>query len=322
MLGGRADLEDNKEIHFANAARRFAMDAKMFRCRAAVHVENKDDIVFWSAVLKHFRSNDRFHFIAASRNEFGHETSGVTQCLKYYNYLNPGFFICIDSDYRYLMRERGIDAEHFVLQTYTYSFENHHCIAEGLGDVCGRVTNLSNNVFDFKKFLSEYSRIIYNLFIWHLYFLGSDPARFSKFEFNQFLNLNPAKSRFSVRDNGMRLLDDLRARVEKRIDYLGRTYPKADLEEVRHRYQELGLEPDTAYLFFRGHNVYDMSSALCKEVCKALLKHEKDNYRTREAIVALYRDRNNVDAQLHQNIRYGTYGAIRKVEQDVASLLG
>lgn len=50
-----------------NAARRFALDAKMFRCRAAVHVENKDDIAFWGAVLKHFRPDDKFHFISGSR---------------------------------------------------------------------------------------------------------------------------------------------------------------------------------------------------------------------------------------------------------------
>ena len=131
MFGVSAGSE-NREEYFAGLARRFASDAKMFRCRAAVHVENKDDVVFWSTVLKHFCPDDRFHFLAGSRNEFGHETSGVTQCLKYVHALGPDFFICIDSDYRYLLHERGIDAKHFILQTYTYSFENHHCYAEGL----------------------------------------------------------------------------------------------------------------------------------------------------------------------------------------------
>ena len=170
MFGVRAD--NDRDLYFASAARRFALDAKMFRCRAAVHVENKDDIVFWSTVLKHFRPNDRFHFIAGSRNEFGHETSGVTQCLKYFNYLSPDFFICIDSDYRYLMQEKEMDVAHFVLQTYTYSFENHHCFAEGLDEVCGRVTHIPNYIFDFRKFLKDYSRILYPLFIWHLYFIN------------------------------------------------------------------------------------------------------------------------------------------------------
>lgn len=78
MFGVRAGSE-NREAYFAGLARRFVSDAKMFRCRAAVHVENKDDIIFWSTVLKHFRPDDRFHFLAGSRNEFGHETSGVTQ---------------------------------------------------------------------------------------------------------------------------------------------------------------------------------------------------------------------------------------------------
>ena len=80
-----------RNSHYANAAKRFALDAKMFRCHAAVHVENKDDIQFWSTVFKHFCPGERFHFIAGSRNEYGNETSGVTQCLKYFDFLSPGF---------------------------------------------------------------------------------------------------------------------------------------------------------------------------------------------------------------------------------------
>lgn len=321
MLGARLPVDD-KQVHFASYARRFALDAKMFRCRAAVHVENKDDIVFWSNVLRHFLPDVRFHFIAGSRNEFGHETSGVTQCLKYYDYLSTDFFICIDSDYRYLLHERGIDAEHFVLQTYTYSFENHHCFADGLDDVCCRVTHRPNTVFDFQKFLAEYSRILYDLFIWHLYFLGADSTFFPKYEFNKFLNVHFHRFRSVTVDNGALVLEELRMRVERRTGYLGRKYPKADLEEVKKKYEKLGLQPATTYLFLRGHNVYDMIGGICKEVCKVLLKQEKDNRHTREAITALYRDRNDVDTQLKQNIKYGSYGAIRRIEDDIYRLLG
>ena len=88
MFGARAE-NPSRASHFANAARRFALDAKMFRCRAAVHVENNDDIAFWGAVLKHFRPDDKFHFISGSRNEYGRETCVVTQCLKYFDFLSP-----------------------------------------------------------------------------------------------------------------------------------------------------------------------------------------------------------------------------------------
>lgn len=313
----------NKDLHFANAAKRFAMDAKIFRCRAAVHVENKDDIIFWSTVLKHFRPNDRFHFIAGSRNEYGRETCGVTQCLKYFDFLSPDFFICIDSDYRYLLRERKMDVNHYVIQTYTYSFENHHCFADGLDDVCSRVTHLKNTVFDFRKFLGDFSAILYDLFIWHLYFQNADPVRFSQMEFDSYINLSISRPYPLVHDNGVCSLDELRRRVEGKVGYLGRKYPNADLELVREKYRAMGLTPDTVYFFIRGHNLYDLITAVCKEVCKAILRAEKRSREvTREMISELYRRRNSLDNQLRQNIKYGAYLPILKIEEDVRRFFG
>lgn len=315
--------EDRREAYYAAAAKRYALDAKMLKCRATVHVEDKDDIVFWNAVLKHFRPADRFHFIAGSRNEFGHETTGVAQCLKYLNYLSPSFFICIDSDYRYLLREKGIDVHHHIFQTYTYSFENHHCFVEGLSDVCARVTHLPNRVFDFRRFLEEFSRIIYELFIWHLYFQNVDPERFSKYEFNSYINLTWCRPASLISHNAARALEELRVRVERKTDSLGRCYPNADLDVVRRRYRELGLLPETAYLFVRGHNMYDLISLICKEVCKTLLRMAKGSREiTRDMIRELYRNRNCVDEQLRQNIKYGAYAPIRQIEKDMRLFFG
>lgn len=316
-------LRENKEntdrsAHYAGAARRFALDAKMFRCRAAVHVENKDDIAFWSAVLKHFRPEDKFHFIAGSRNEYGNETHGVTQCLKYFDYLSPDFFICIDSDYRYLLKDRKMNVKHYVLQTYTYSFENHHCFADGLDGVCSRVTRLKNTVFDFRRFLKDFSNILYELFIWHLYFQNAEPSLFSQFEFDAYISLANSRNFPLTRDNAERALDELRTRVERKTGYLGRKYPHADLEVVKEKYRQMGLTPDNVYLYVRGHNLYDLVSLVCKEVCKAILRAEKLNRTvTREMISELYRNRNSLDYQLRQNIKYGAYPPIRKIEEDI-----
>lgn len=321
MFGVSADSESRK-AYYTGLAKRFAADAKMFRCRAAVHVENKDDIVFWSTVLKHFRPDDRFHFVAGSRNEFGHETYGVTQCLKYYHALSREFFICIDSDYRYLLQEKGVDVEHFILQTYTYSFENHHCYAEGLDEVCRRVVHVPNRIFDFKRFLTGFSCIVYELFIWHLYFLVHDPGRFTKYDFNRYIQITPRKSQFLIQENGRRILEELEMKVRRRVVYLERKYPDVDLRRVREKYARMGLLPESAYLFLRGHNVYDMVGWLCREVCEALLKGEKRRRRVRGAIAALYRNKSNVDVQLKQNMEYGAYPAIRKLEADIRVFLG
>ncbi|MDR1757127.1 MAG: DUF4435 domain-containing protein [Culturomica sp.] len=311
-----------RETHYAQAARRFALDAKVLRCRAAVHVENRDDILFWGQIFRYFCPKERFHFLSASRNENGQMTSGVTQCLKYYRYLSPAFFICIDSDYRYLQQEKGINVDHFVFQTYTYSFENHHCFSGGLDEICSRVTKEQNNLFDFRKFLSEYSRIIYDLFIWHLYFLNSDPGCFSKYDFNQYINVTACKPAPSIRDNGRRALDELRRKVEGRVRYFVREYPLADLEFIREKYAKLGLNPETAYLFVRGHNVYDMVSCVLKEVCKVLLKNAKERKNTAEAIAGLYREKGSVDTELKQIVKYGAYDAIRLIEKDIFQFFG
>lgn len=327
MLGG-AKKDASRDVaeraaYYKSAARRFALDARMFRCRAAVHVENKDDVAFWGTVLKHFRPDDKFHFLAGSRNEFGRETYGVTQCLKYFDFLSPNFFICIDSDYRYLLREKKMDARHFVLQTYTYSFENHHCFADGLDDVCSRVTHVENTVFDFRRFLKRYSNILYELFIWHLYFQNAEPTLFSQAEFDDYIGLSSSKRRPLMCGHGEPVLEEWRVRVEKKTGYLGRKYPHADLEVVKKKYCALGVTPDNVYLFVRGHNLYDMILLLCKEVCKAMLRKAKEGREVSpEMVREMYRGRYNVENELKRNIKYGAYLPIRKIEEDVRVLLG
>lgn len=322
MFGVRA-VNHHRKSHFANAAKRFALDAKMLRCRAAVHVENKEDIVFWSHILKHFRPQDKFYFISGSRNEYGHKTSGVTQCLKYFHFLNPNFFICIDSDYRYLLQEPKINVRHYVLQTYTYSFENHHCFAEGLNEVCYRVTRYSNTVFDFSAFLKKFSNIIYDLFIWHLHLLKMDSGIFGQSDFNTYIGLTGIKMYPLVLDNGKGLLNQLKHRVDWKLAYLERKYPHVQIEKIKQKYLKFGVNPDNVYFFVRGHNLYDMISLICKEVCKTILRAERRNHEvTQEMVRELYRKRNHLDLHLRQNIHYGAYLPIQKIEEDICQLLG
>ena len=310
----------SKEKYYYLAAKRFMMDAQLLRCRAAIHVEDKDDIDFWSAILEHFRPNDRFHFIAGSRNERGNETKGVTQCLKYIKYLNAKFFICIDSDYRYLLQEHGIDVKHYILQTYTYSFENHHCYDKGLNNICYQITSLPNRVFDFRQFLKEYSNIIYELFLWHLYFLVADPKRFPMATFNELISFQWER-RPDLRQNGRHELNKLRERVSQKIIQLRQCYPKANLSILEEKYQKMGLTQDTTYLFVRGHNVYDMVYALSREVCKKVLRTAKDlNANSLPPHINLFGYRNSIDEQLKKNLHFGAYPAIQKIEEDIHRL--
>lgn len=126
-----------KYAFYESAAKRFKAELRMRGGTAAVHLENKNDEVFWGKILHEAYPKGRFRFISSSRSISGNMTSGCTQCLQYRDFLDKHFWIAIDSDYRYLSEEPDIDAKHFILQTYTYSFENHFCYWKN----CQRVTD-------------------------------------------------------------------------------------------------------------------------------------------------------------------------------------
>ena len=312
-------VDINKEKYYYHAAKRFMMDAQMLRCRAAIHVEDKDDILFWSKIFNHFRPRDRFHFIAGSRNERGNETKGVTQCLKYLKFLGPKFFICIDSDYRYLLQEREMSIKHFVFQTYTYSFENHHCYGKGLNEICQRITTLPNTIFDFDRFIKAFSRIIYELFLWHLYFLVADPKRFPISEFNELITPRWRGPHPDIRHNAQRLLQELQQRIRQKTNYLHRKYPTADLDMLKEKYENLGLVTENTYFFVRGHNVYDLIYSLHKEVCKKILRSARESSGKEISKINLFGYRNSIDEQLKKNLHFGAYPAILKIEEDIRS---
>ena len=140
------------------------------RYTASVHLEHKADELFWDAVLQATHKG-QYNYIYESRVEKdGNLTSGVDQCLRYKPYLSRTFFICIDSDLRYLRQEPGIDAGHYILQTYTYSWENHYCLAEQVQKRLVALSPEAATKFDFGDFLSQLSQNAYEPL---LYLLGA-----------------------------------------------------------------------------------------------------------------------------------------------------
>jgi hypothetical protein len=164
-------------------ARWYTDQTYLKRLDAIVHVEGETDKIFWKRVLAHAGLNVRPVSGADNRDD---QTSGKKQCLKYRPYLNPRFFICIDSDYDYLKQTSPrYGVKEFVLQTYTYAIENHY---------------LASNP-SLQGFLREYSRIIYAAFLAHVD--ANSPI-------DEFCRL-------TVPPAGSGSLDSLQRRLKKRI---------------------------------------------------------------------------------------------------------
>ncbi len=254
-----ANLVEQQAIDFAN------VPIIQRGIKASVHLEDWEDVLFWDTMIQRV-SPGRYNYLAYSKADNGERATGSSQCLRYMEFLSERFFVCIDSDMRYLLNEAGIDSDHFISQTYTYSWENHYCKASHLQARLAKALPVVAQKFDFVQFLNEYSRIVYHPFLALLYCLRTHDARISRKDFTACLPHQCKAEQLANNGNGILCvieqgLTDLIANsgVESDVDF--------DQEEKR--YAELGLTMENAYLHVRGHNLYDLLKSIGHQLCSS-----------------------------------------------------
>ena len=230
---------------------------------ASVHLEDVDDKEFWNAMLQ-IQHPGHYYFITHSRSPKGFDTKGCEQCLKYRPYLSKRFFICIDSDMRYLMQEPGLDAGDYICQTYTYSWENHYCEASALQRRFEKVCPDKAATFDYQQFLTALSEVLYKPLLLLLFCLKNAKLDFSMRMFSACLS-NQCK-RTELADNGKLLIE----RIAKNFEpHLNSPFAQSvDLEVDKSYCQALGVNEQNAYLHVRGHNLFDLVSYIGDLLCR------------------------------------------------------
>ena len=326
-----------KHAFYASAAKRFKAELKLRGATAAIHLENKNDEVFWGKVLHEAYPQGRFRFISASRSIGGNVTCGCTQCLQYRDFLDKQFWIAIDSDYRYLQEEHDIDALHFILQTYTYSFENHFCYwrncqravaaidpeeagqtpavavatpaskAEGASSKEETSPTTTEGAKDAEA--SEASAVEFD---WKVFLESYSRIVYPLLVWQLYLagidsDAFP-KSVFhrllslpigpkSLENNGASLLHVLKDRCRKLLTHLKNTYPDADTTWYEARCSAQGVHRDNCYLFVRGHQLYDL----------VVVQGHKLNRR--------------FEKELCKELCFDEYDEIRKIHKDIELIL-
>lgn len=302
-------FDPEKHRFYEIAARRFKAELKLYGATAAIHLENKNDEIFWGKVLKHTYPEGKFRFISSSRSHTGNITCGCTQCLQYLDFLDEKFWIAIDSDYRYLDEQPFMRPENYVLQTYTYSFENHFCFADNLNLALQKAVYPKSVDFDFGSFLREYSRIIYPLMVWQLYLNNIDRQAFPQSVFHRMLSVNVPMQFW--KNNGEVILNVLRDRSKRFQNSMKRRYPDADYTWHEARCNELGVHRDNCYLYVRGHNLYD----LIVYMGKALVSHARSSMEGIES-------KKSFEHYLTSNVCFDKYPEIVRLTDDVRKVLG
>lgn len=264
---------------------------------ASVHLEDVEDKTFWNTMLQD-RKPGHYYFITQSRSPKGYDTKGCEQCLKYRPYLSKRFFICIDSDMRYLLQEAGLDAANLICQTYTYSWENHFCEASALKQRFEAQCPEKAATFDFSAFFSTLSKTVYKPLLLLLFCLKNDKSDFNLRMFSACLP-NQCK-REELAENGKPLIERIAKNFEQ---YLSSDFAKSvDFEAESSYCQTLNVSEQNAYLHIRGHNLFDLVAYIGDLLCRGTsVSFKKD--------------------VLMNALPPQTYWQIKKVAEDIAAIV-
>lgn len=239
-----------------------------------VYVEGYEDVAFWRGIFDHFRNPYlRFEISVPNRDDLPKGKKVLLSMLERED--KERVLLCVDSDFDYLFdgatnQSRDVLGADNMFHTYTYATENYLCYAPSLRNVCVKATKNDTRIFDFERFMAEYSTIIYPLFLWYVYSAQlSTESVFTLAEFRASVRLGYV----DIRHNGESTLAWLGRNVERRLQSLERDNPSMceAIDELGARLKKRGVERDNCYLFMHGHTLMDnVTMPLLNAVCDKL----------------------------------------------------
>lgn len=263
------------------------LGSKRSRHKIVVYVESFDDIFFWSNLLRGVET-ERYYFevMLPSRGKLSFGKKTVLQN-PLGNRWGKYMIACVDADYDYLMQgatpsSRELCDNPYVFHTYVYAIENYQCYAPALHNVCVMATLNDHRLFDFEAFLTQYSATIWPLFVWNIWAYRN--MQHKAFSMNDFYNIvRPGSINYS---QPAHTLESLRHRVQAKVTRLQHQFPrgKEEYKATCDDLQRLGLRPETAYLYMRGHDLFDgIVAPILQDICD-LLRHERERNIRKHAI--------------------------------------
>jgi len=274
-------LKHNLSSKYLEAAEKMT---KHKRRRIIAYVESYDDISFWRSVLSEFENDERFFrvMLPSAKTLSKGKKMVLSSCFSS-SQLGKNLIACVDSDYDYLLQgatdtSHDLNTNPFILQTYAYAIESYQCYAENLHDDCVEATLNDHQIFDFVDYLTQYSEIVYPLFLWNIYLFRKGMN--NSFPMNVFCNVTLPQD-IDVRRPKLSL-DYVDLHVQQKLADLEERFPdhieavKALDPEIR----ELGVTPQTTYLFIKGHHIKEnVVLKLLIPVCTILRREREEQIR-------------------------------------------
>ncbi len=322
------------ENYALDSERRNAFNRSQQKSKPAevlVYVEGFADVGFWHDILSPYekQNNIKFDISPYSENDL---TTGKGKLVKLFSQTTKNFIICLDSDYDYLLKSKvanQINNNPYIFQTYAYAIENLKCYAESLNSLCIRATNNIDNTVNLAEFLKEYSSIIYDFLVCNLYYYSiGEESTFSRDEFGRIVTFGDEKPKdYDINPNNWKEKIDL---IKESISNKSKTLICKKIPiDFSEQLEELGLKKENAYLFMRGHNLYDFISKFLVVICNALKnqyekdieKLAKDETELKTNKGGLHNSSVHVSCLLATNDEFRDCFLFKKIEDDIQAYL-
>ena len=227
--------------------------------RVTVEVEDNIDREFWRDLLTPLCPEKELHFNCFQTIVKGKdvvEVTGKARIIGLADSLNENHIGCVDSDYDWLLSNKTQDGKtisgsKYLLQTYAYSIESLMCQAESLVDFCRDNTEEAVE-FDFTDYLNRFSKIVYPLLMWSVYLYGNGNTSFTPTDWRKMLvnTEKDAEASLAIVKSKVQT-----ATKELKTDFEAETAEKDKMEQMLK--DEKNVTVDNAYLYVRGHDLFD-----------------------------------------------------------------
>ena len=324
-------LQDHLSSGYIESANK--LRSKKSKKRIVAYVESYDDVFFWRSILKKFE-NDEYYFevMLPSRTSL---SRGKKSALM--NMLGPGLgeymIACVDADYDWLLQgatemSKTVCSNPYVIHTYAYAIENYQCYAPNLHTICVMSTLNDRIMIDLNAFMSEYSSIIWPLFVWNIWcYRYNNYSEFTMSDFCEvvtFRDVNPYHPENT--------LQAVKNRVNKKIAWLQRRFPegKKTYAPLRAELLNMGLTPETTYLFMQGHSVFEnvvmplltpVCTLLRKEREREIVKLAEHEIQRQNELACYQHSQAPVDDMLRKNTGFRTSKPYEWLSEDIKRLM-
>lgn len=322
------DYISSDYIHAANR-----LQGKKARRRIVAYVESYDDILFWRIVLSQFENETRyFEVMLPSRTSL---TKGKKQALLSIMRHGAGnnMMACVDADYDFLLQGMTYQSEFmlnnpYVVHTYVYAIENYQCYAPSLHNVCVMSTLNDHSIFDFTTYMTEYSKAVFPLFVWSIMLYRTrEYSKFCIMDFNKTIAIR--HSRFQEMMNNV---ERVRHKVQTKLNELRKNNPNKKEEYIRTEESllQLGVTPETTYLYIQGHHLFDnIVAPTVQTVCDELRRErERDIRKKAQHIVQLQNElsaymksQSDISSMLKKNMGYMSSAPYQRLLKDVERVI-